>query len=366
MLNVSEKNKVIHACLAKNIKITSENQTEAEKAQRAAFLNNVTWPDNYVIKVAFFKEPFKYEGNTENPNYTPEKAIFVKETVEKNLNPLINIRFEWDVPLANSDCRIMFVSERGAWSLLGTQSLDAPKNEPTMNLGWIDDETDYDNIVFKGTGIVILHEFGHLLGMIHEHSRIDASFGWNKEEVYRQLGGPPNNWSKKDCDEQIFQAYKKNEFNGSAYDKYSMMHYFFPSTYFIKDPNLEKITKMSDLDKEWLGKKYPKENKIGQQNPTNKVDKSKNIFKVIATFFWGNTISKILTVLILILLFYYINKELYKKIVADMIVIYQTEYENDETNNMRGFSYTNDGGIHIGWRDLRADDPKLKTSLGRL
>ena len=61
-----------------------------------------------------------------------------------------------------------------------------------------------------------------------------------------------------------------------------------------------------------------------------------------------------------------INKELYKKIVADMIVIYQTEYENDETNIMRGFSYTNDGGIHISWCDLRADDPKLKTSLGRL
>ena len=45
-----------------------------------------------------------------------------------------------------------------------------------------------------------------------------------------------------------------------------------------------------------------------------------------------------------------------------MIVIYQTENENDETNNMRGFSYTND----IGWSDLRADNPKLKTSLGRL
>ena len=61
-----------------------------------------------------------------------------------------------------------------------------------------------------------------------------------------------------------------------------------------------------------------------------------------------------------------IDRELYEKIIADIIVIYQTEYENDETNNMRGFSYTNDGGIHIGWNDLRADDPKLKTSLGRL
>lgn len=61
-----------------------------------------------------------------------------------------------------------------------------------------------------------------------------------------------------------------------------------------------------------------------------------------------------------------IDRELYEKLIAGMIVIYKTKYENDETNNMRGFSYTNDGGIHIGWSDLRADDPKLKTSLGRL
>jgi hypothetical protein len=60
-----------------------------------------------------------------------------------------------------------------------------------------------------------------------------------------------------------------------------------------------------------------------------------------------------------------IDRELFEKIIAVMIVIYKT-YEKDETTNMRGFSYSNDGGIHIGWSDLRADDPKLKTSLGRL
>ena len=60
------------------------------------------------------------------------------------------------------------------------------------------------------------------------------------------------------------------------------------------------------------------------------------------------------------------NKELYKKIIDDMIVIYQTEYKNDETNNMRWFFYTNDGKIHIDCSDLRADDPKLNTSLGHL
>lgn len=304
-----EKDKKIHICLTKNIKIPL-NHNEPESVQRAAFLNNVTWPDNYVIKVGFFKEPFKYEGATENPNYNLKKAKFVQETVEKYLVPLINIKFEWDVDLKDADCRIMFVTSRGAWSSLGTQAVDVPKDEPTMNLGWIDDNEDYDNVVFEGTGIVVLHEFGHLLGMIHEHSRIDASFEWDKEIVYKELGGPPNNWSRKDCDEQIFQVYNTTEFNGSAYDKYSMMHYFFPSNYFKKDPKLEKITRMSDTDKEWLSKKYPKENvndnnKYGKNvnKPTRVLNKS--IFEVIINFFWGNNISKLLTIFILLLIFFY-------------------------------------------------------------
>lgn len=309
---MSEKDKEVHACLTKNIKIATTNGNES--AQRAAFLNNVTWPDNYVIKIGFFKEPFQFEGKTEDPKYTPAKAKFVQETVEKYFGPLVNIKFEWDVDLKNSDCRIMFVPERGSWSSLGTQSTDVPKNEPTMNLGWIDDDEDYDNIVFKGTGIVVLHEFGHLLGMIHEHSRIDATFEWNKEVVYKQLGGPPNNWSKQDCDEQIFQAYKKSEFNGSDYDKYSMMHYFFPSNYFTKDPNLEKITKMSDIDKEWLSKKYPKSS--ADKTATNKetIPKHNNtkepetMVDSIVNFFWGSTLSKILTMLVLLIILYYILK----------------------------------------------------------
>jgi hypothetical protein len=198
--------------------------------------------------------------------------------------------------------------------LLGIQTLDGRKNEPTMNLGWIDDDEDFDNPVFKGTGIVVLHEFGHLLGMIHEHSRIDASFEWDKDTVYKELGGPPNNWSKKDCDEQIFQAYTTSEFNGSAYDKYSMMHYFFPSKYFKKDPNLEKITKMSDIDKEWLSKKYPKE-KTNNEDTADKTKinhsvagEPKTMFDIIVNFFWGSAISKIITVVISLIIFYYIIK----------------------------------------------------------
>ena len=59
----------------------------------------------------------------------------------------------------------------GSWSYIGTDALHIPKESKTMNLGFIDRST-------------VMHEFGHALGLIHEHqSPFKGGFGWNKEEV---------------------------------------------------------------------------------------------------------------------------------------------------------------------------------------
>ena len=95
--------------------------------------------------------------------------------MKKNIVPLVNLSFEWDVPLQNSDVRISFIKSLGSFSYLGTQALQQDKNSITMNLGWTDqDVKSSDDPILAGTGVNIIHEFGHLLGMIHEHSRADA------------------------------------------------------------------------------------------------------------------------------------------------------------------------------------------------
>jgi hypothetical protein len=226
---------------------------------RAAFLKNVEWPQNKNIKVAFMKQPFEFEGNKiSDPEYTEEKAKWVEKMVEEHIVSIANLSFEWDVSLEESDVRISFVKSLGSFSYLGTQALEQPKNTITMNLGWIDkDVASSDSPIYSGTGIVVLHEFGHLLGMIHEHSRADAKLNWNKPVVYKNLGGPPNSWSKIECDEQIFKQYAVSSFNGSVYDPHSAMHYIFPDKFFTNSPDLVPSTKYSDLDIVWINKKYP-------------------------------------------------------------------------------------------------------------
>jgi hypothetical protein len=227
---------------------TTGNKVQASsgniKKLQAAFLKGVKWPDNSTIKIAFVKDQ----------NYTEANAKWTQETVEKYLVPLINLKFQWGVPIQGSHIRITFNPRGGAWSYLGTQNLSIPVVKETMNLGWLDMPGE------KGTGLgtVVIHEFGHMLGMIHEHSRADADLPWNCEAVYKSLAGPPNNWDKKKVDDNVFQQITEEQFNGSKYDPNSIMHYYFDPSYFCGNVNLPKNTSLSNLDKIWLQRMYPR------------------------------------------------------------------------------------------------------------
>lgn len=270
---------------------------------RAAFLNGVTWPNGKKIKVAFMKQAFTFQGKQQSdPGYTAEKAKWVQEVVEKNIVPLVNLSFEWDVSLEESDVRISFIKSMGAFSFLGTQALHQGNDTITMNLGWTDqDVQSSDDPTLAGTGVVIIHEFGHLLGMIHEHSRADAKLVWNKSVVYTKLGQPPNDWDHQMCDDQIFHQYALSSFNGSAYDQHSVMHYVFPVSFFENSPKLTEARGFSDLDMVWINKKYPGKSLPAGVNPDPGPGKGEDDGK---GWFSKNWYLVVIGVVILLLLMY--------------------------------------------------------------
>jgi hypothetical protein len=45
---------------------------------------------------------------------------------------------------ANAQIRISFSADEGSWSYIGTDCLGIEKTEPTMNFGWLKDDTDAD------------------------------------------------------------------------------------------------------------------------------------------------------------------------------------------------------------------------------
>ena len=122
----------------------------------------------------------------------------------------------------DAEIRISF-KQSGSWSYIGTDCLSIEQGQPTMNYGWFDETTEDDEY-----SRVVLHEFGHALGCIHEHQNPNAGIPWNTDAVYHYYEGPPNNWSKAQVDTNIFQKYGQDQTQFTDWDPNSIMEYPVP------------------------------------------------------------------------------------------------------------------------------------------
>lgn len=144
-----------------------------------------------------------------------------------------------------SDCRIQFVSGAGSWSYIGLDNARISQTTPTMNIGW--------------SGLdVCLHEIGHLLGLSHEQQSPNSTICWNKERVYADLGGPPNNWSKATVDFNVFGTLPKSTTTATAFDGKSIMEYSIPDTWTCDGKGIPGGRVLSPMDTSFIKGIYPR------------------------------------------------------------------------------------------------------------
>ena len=159
------------------------------KNLRLALLSDAMWGSNYNLTITFL------DGD-------PTLQQRVKDSAAEWLkHASINFVYTND---PRAEIRISF-SRRGSWSLIGRQALDISKAEPTMNFGWLTLNSTPTDI-----SSVVLHEFGHALGCIHEHQHPAGGIPWNKQAVYNYYAGYPNYWTAAQVDTNIFNAYADN------------------------------------------------------------------------------------------------------------------------------------------------------------
>jgi hypothetical protein len=157
-----------------------------------------------------------------------------------------NLTFEFD-NARNAEIRIAYDASDGAWSFIGTDAASIPPNQPTMNLGFLDGGTP-------------AHEFGHAIGLAHEHQNPAGGIEWNEEVVLRNLMGPPNNWTPDQIRHNVLNKYSADQIRGTVFDGDSIMLYFFPGTWVKSGKGTKANDVLSKLDKEFIASSaaYPR------------------------------------------------------------------------------------------------------------
>ena len=114
---------------------------------------------------------------------------------------LINLNVVFQDSLKNSVVRIKFNNSGIARSFLGRQAVLAPLNEPTLSLPRYVDSSKFRRNV--------LHEFGHVLGLVHEHQSPLNEIPWKKNFLYAKL--ILNGLSKRTIDKNFFSNNSLNK-----------------------------------------------------------------------------------------------------------------------------------------------------------
>jgi hypothetical protein len=141
----------------------------------------------------------------------------------------------------------------GYWSWVGTEILEIPLDEPTMNLqDFTMAESDAE---FRR---VVRHEAGHTLGFDHEHMRSDLVALIDRKKAiayYDKVEG----WTAKDVEAQVLTPLADKSLMGTAEsDPTSIMCYQIPGSITKSGKAIIGGTDINAIDYRFAGSVYPK------------------------------------------------------------------------------------------------------------
>jgi hypothetical protein len=218
------------------------NADDVAHVARMAVVTSKKWGPGFTVRVRFLDGSAKMQKKVRKLSAEWEKYANVK------------LKF---VSKAPEEIRISFYADDGSWSAVGRDSLNAgyfPSHQPTMNFGWVRDDSDPVE-----DRAVILHEFGHALGCIHEHQAPPFSRKWDQAAVMKYFQGPPNYWDEDAIRSNVLSKYSPKGIKATKFDPKSIMLYSFDAALFSDGlgPTNEN-SQLSATDRGMIKQMYPR------------------------------------------------------------------------------------------------------------
>ncbi|TKK35221.1 peptidase M12A astacin [Pseudomonas sp. CFBP13528] len=206
------------------------------RTKRGVATPNKLWPQHSVLTISRL-------------NMTQEQKDLVKHNINK-WAPHTNLYFKFiDGP--NGDIRITADNGNGpGWSKVGTDAKNVPLSKPTMGIGFT---RSPDSIA-----ATIQHEFGHALGLRHEHQHPDRTLDLNNQNIYDEyeLRGE----FRYHADDNIIRTFSRPQVTASEnYDDKSIMHYGFSASRLNTGNPIPRNFNLSEGDKTFIQSLYPED-----------------------------------------------------------------------------------------------------------
>jgi hypothetical protein len=179
----------------------------------------------------------------------PQHSVLTISLLINAWAPHTNLYFKFtDSP--NGDIRITADAKTGAgWSNVGTGAKKVPLSEPTMGINFT---RSPDSVA-----ATIQHEFGHALGLKHEHQHPDRTLDLNRQNIYDEYAsrGEPVYKALND----ILRPFLRKQVRTSNYDDKSIMHYGIRASQLNSGNPIPRNFKLSEGDKSFVQSLYPED-----------------------------------------------------------------------------------------------------------
>jgi hypothetical protein len=212
---------------------------------RGAALAGKAWDRGMVLQVLFLDGPEAYRRRV--------------RTHARTWEAYADITFAFDDD-PSAPIRLTFTAAPGRfYSMVGNEALlgGFPPDKHTMNLGFPPSWPLGNDEVEREVRRLILHEFGHALGLIHEHSSPEAGSFFKDPELVYDYYRRTQGWDRQTVDENVLMVYDRGQIsNATAFDPDSIMLYEFPAE--ITTRPTKTNYELSALDKIIIGQLYPR------------------------------------------------------------------------------------------------------------